>query len=132
MSSQKPTYLCKEPVWNLQLFGSLSKISPKLYSFLPSCSQNLSSPHLSTVLISSPISLIPSCPISCTNFPLSPQAHQAPFKLGNLPCLEHSTPLLQLAKPTHASDLCSNVTLPEFSLTPPNQKITDPPHSLPE
>lgn len=37
--------------------------------------------------LSSQISLILSCFASYTNFPSSPQTHQAPFKLGSLPCL---------------------------------------------
>lgn len=78
--------------------------------------------------LSSRMSLILSCFASYTSFPSSPQTHQAPFKLGSLPCLEHSMPLLQLVNPTRASDPYSNVTFPEFSLTPPNLKeIPDPP-----
>ena len=59
--------------------------------------QNISSHSLSAILLKSPpqpSSLVPFLPRQLHHFPSPPQAHQAPSKLGSLPCLEHSTPPL--------------------------------------
>lgn len=126
IADPKPTHLCKKPGWfPLQ---NLSQTPPFLTISLPKLKPP--SPLCHTCKLSSPISLfllaLPATPTS--PHPLKPTKLFS--NLAAMPCLEHSMPLLQLATPTHTSDLYSNVTFPGFSLTPPNLKeIPDPPVS---